>query len=150
MQIREVKLHILKAAVLVSLALILLCPNISRAQNQEPVDIPLIRLIVVPEKYHGVLVRTIGFVRLEFEGDVMYPHKEDCTHALLGNGIWIDIGEKHLRQASTLGMKYCLIEATFDANERGHFGMWSGSFKNIRRFEVWSDPAKPRYSGKKQ
>ncbi len=150
MEMRKVKLHVLKASLSASLLLILLCPSMSRAQNQEPVDVPLIRLIVVPEKYHGVFVRTLGFVRLEFEGNVMYPHREDCMHALIGNGIWIDVDEKHFKQASTHGMKYCLIEATFDANERGHLGMWSGSFKSIRRFEIWSDPAKPKYNGMKQ
>lgn len=114
------------------------------AQCDEPIDVPLIRLIVMPEKYHGDLVRTIGFVRLEFEGNVMYPSKEDCDHALLGNGIWIDLTTAKFDGQYEDGMKYFLIEATFDANDHGHMDLWSGAFTNIKRFEVWSDPLNPK------
>jgi hypothetical protein len=106
--------------------------------------VPLIRLIAAPEKFQGILVRTLGFVRLEFEGNVIYPYKEDYKNGLVGNGIWLDINNKDIEQNYKHGMKYFLIVATFDANRRGHFGMWSGSLTNIKRFEIWSDPANPR------
>jgi hypothetical protein len=142
MRIRKVAQFVFSPSVIVGLtAVTLLFNGVTRAQCDEPVDVPLIRLIAVPEKYNGVLVRTIGFVRLEFEGNVMYPHREDYENALVGNGVWIDIDEKRLKQeTSTHIMRYCLIEAIFDANHRGHFGIWSGSLKDIKRFEVWSDP----------
>jgi len=109
-------------------------------------DLPLVRLVVSPEKYHGKRVRVIGFVRLEEEGSGVYVHKEDYQHALIGNGVWINVSGARLDAdgQKNRNMKYCLIEGTFDAKKRGHKGAWSGSIKNISRFEVWSDPAKPR------
>jgi hypothetical protein len=130
-----------KAIYFVLIVVTIFFAELARAQNGEPVDVPLIRLIVVPNQYNGVIVRTIGYVRFEFEGDVMYPHKEDYEHGLVGNGIWIDssdLDQKQLNECSGHCMKYCLIVATFDANKQGHLGMWSGSFRNIKRFEVWS------------
>lgn len=108
-------------------------------------QLPLVRLVVSPEKYHGKRVRVIGFVRLEFEGNAIYTHKEDYQHALIGNGAWINVpATSDAKGYKNRNMKYCLIEGTFDAKNRGHLGLWSGSIKNISRFEVWSDPAKPR------
>lgn len=108
-------------------------------------QLPLVRLVVSPEKYHGKRVRVIGFVRLEFEGNAVYTYKEDYQHGLIGNGAWINVPATLDAQGQkNRNMKYCLIEGTFDAKNRGHLGLWSGSIKNISRFEVWSDPAKPR------
>ncbi len=41
-------------------------------------------------------------------------------------------------------MKYCLVEGIFDAKQHGHLGVFSGTIKNINRFDMWSDPAKPK------
>ncbi|MBC8101530.1 MAG: hypothetical protein H7Z41_02945 [Cytophagales bacterium] len=110
----------------------------------EPADLPLVRLVTMPEKYHGIRVRTIGFVRIEFEGNVLYPHREDYEHALLGNGVWIELTDKLRSQGKQYSMKYCLIEGVFDAKQQGHLGLWSGTIKSISRLQIWSDPAKPR------
>jgi hypothetical protein len=42
--------------------------------------------------FDGKLVRVIGFLRLEFEGNVLYLHREDYIHSILGNGVWVDVG----------------------------------------------------------
>ena len=125
------------------IALILLPSEIVVAQNEEPVDVPLIKLIAQPEKYNGILVRTIGFIGL-YDGDIMYPHEEDCKHALMGNGIWIYTSDDHDKFVTKYDKRYCLIEAIFDADARGHKEYWSGGFKNIKRLDVWSSPARPR------
>lgn len=142
MKTREANGHAFMIAVWVCLiSMVFLVTEETLAKSEEPVDVPLIRLIAVPEKYNGVLVRTIGFVRLEFEGNVMFPHRDDYEHSLVGNGVWININENNLKQeGSTYVMKYCLIVGTFDMNDHGHMGLWSGSLNNIKRFEVWSDP----------
>ena len=121
-------------------------PNLSKVPEQmrPPEQMPLVRLVVSPEKYHGKRVRVIGFVRLEFEGNAVYVHKEDYQHALIGNGLWINGPNLESQGQKNRNMKYCIIEGTFDANNKGHMGLWSGSLKSISRFDVWSDPAKPR------
>jgi hypothetical protein len=37
----------------------------------------MIQLIANPQAWDGKHVRVIGFLRLEFEGDALYLHRED-------------------------------------------------------------------------
>ena len=69
----------------------------------------------------------IGFLRLEFEGDVLYLHREDYENGLLGNGIWVDVTPGITKQSTTLNMHYVLLEGVFSSSRRGHMSMWSGT-----------------------
>lgn len=111
----------------------------------EPTDVTLVQLIANPEKFDGKTIRVIGFLRLEFEGDVLYLHREDYENAILGDGIWVDTTAQMTKQKKALNMHYVLLEGTFSANDRGHMGMWSGTIKKIRRAMVWpfGDSARP-------
>jgi hypothetical protein len=106
-------------------------------QAQEPTDVTLVRLIANPEKFDGKLIRVIGFLRLEFEGNVLYLHREDYENAILGDGIWVDVTPVVTKQSATLNMNYVLLEGIFSADERGHMGMWSGTIKQVRRAQLW-------------
>jgi hypothetical protein len=79
----------------------------------------------------------IGFLRLEFEGDVLYLHREDYENAILGHGIWVDVTPVVAKHSATLNMNYVLLEGIFSAGERGHMGMWSGTIKQVRRAQLW-------------
>jgi hypothetical protein len=111
---------------------------------QEPTDVTLVRLIADPDKFDGKLIRVIGFLRIEFEGDVLYLHREDYENAILGNGIWVDVTPGMGRQKPLLNMNYVLLEGVFASKDHGHMGMWSGAIKSIRRAEVWSPAKHPR------
>src|SRR5271157_445695 len=100
---------------------------------QQPTDATLVQLIANPDKFDGKLIRVIGFLRLEFEGNVLYLHREDYENAILGEGIWVDVTPEITKQSKTLNMHYVLLEGTFSSNDRGHMGMWSGTIKRIRR-----------------
>jgi hypothetical protein len=104
---------------------------------EQPVNVTLVRLIANPEKFDGKLIRVIGFLRLEFEGNVLYLHREDYEFAILGDGIWVDITPEMTKQSKTLNMNYVLLEGIFSSRERGHMSMWSGTIKQIRRAELW-------------
>ena len=103
----------------------------------KPVDATLVQLIANPEKFEGKLIRVIGFLRLEFEGNVLYLHREDYENAILGNGIWVDATTEMFKNSKALNMKYVLLEGTFSLRNRGHMGLWSGAIMRIRRAEVW-------------
>src|SRR6188472_601053 len=49
----------------------------------------IVSLLATPERYAGKTVRVHGFVRLEFEGDAIYLHKEDFDQRLTSNAIWL-------------------------------------------------------------
>jgi hypothetical protein len=104
---------------------------------EEPIDVTLVQLIANPEKFDGKLVRVIGFLRLEFEGNVLYLHREDYENAILGDGIWVDVTPEITKQSKTLNMHYVLLEGIFSSSDRGHMGMWSGTVKKIRRADLW-------------
>ena len=52
--------------------------TLAQVESQEPIDVSLIQLIANPNEYHGKFVRLIGFCRLEFEGDALFLHREEC------------------------------------------------------------------------
>src|SRR5450755_262932 len=106
-------------------------------QAQQPTDVTLVQLIANPEKFDGRLIRVIGFLRLDFEGNVLYLHREDYDNAILGDGIWVDETSEMNKQRAKLNMSYVLLEGIFSSRERGHMGMWSGTIKEVRRAQVW-------------
>jgi hypothetical protein len=107
--------------------------------EEEPLDVSLAQLISNPNDYDRRFVRVIGFVRLEFEGNAIYLHQEDDKHGLTRNGLWLDVTDDIRQRRAEFDQKYVLLEGTFNAEEKGHMGLWSGMIENITRFAKWSD-----------
>src|SRR3954463_11374207 len=103
----------------------------------EPLDLSLVQLIANPKDYDGKIVRVIGFVRLEFEGNAIYLHQDDYKHSIAKNGLWIDVTDDIRKKQKDYDQKYVLLEGTFNAKDTGHMGLWSGSIEKITRFQVW-------------
>jgi hypothetical protein len=82
---------------------------------QEPAAVTLVQLIANPEKFDGRLIRVIGFLRLQFEGDVLYLHREDYENTILGNGIWVNVTPAITQQSATLNLHYVLLEGVFSS-----------------------------------
>lgn len=105
----------------------------------------LIELIANPLRYDRKQVQVIGFLRLEFEGDALYLHREDFDHAISKNAVSVvrpsDLSGKQLIQVDK---KYVIWEGTFNARDRGHMGMFSGSLTHITRLEPWANEAQGR------
>lgn len=123
----------LTASVCILLSTLLVAP----IKAEEPVNVTMVQLIANPQKFDGKLIQVIGFLRLEFEGNVLYLHREDYEYAILGDGIWVNVTPEIMKQSRTLNLKYVLLEGSFSSNERGHMGMWSGTVTRIRRAEPW-------------
>jgi hypothetical protein len=112
-------------------------------QYPESYTISIIQLIANPEKYDGKRVRFIGYLILEFEGDAIYLHKEDYENSIVKNGLWVDVDRAN--NWGTYNKKYVIIDAVFDAGNKGHMGMWSGGLKDIRSIGPWvSNLAAPK------
>ena len=106
-------------------------------------DVSLLQLIATPERFDGKLVRVKGYCRLAFEGTALYLHQQDYEHGMPENSVWLEISRSEREGRKALQDKYVIVEARFGASERGHFGMFSGSLKEIARLELWSDPRQP-------
>jgi hypothetical protein len=120
-----------------SVCILLTALYVAPIKAEEPVNVTLVQLIANPEKFDGKPIRVIGFLRLEFEGNVLYLHREDYENAILGDGIWVDVTPEITKQSKTLNLNYVLLEGIFKSSDRGHMGMWSGTIKGIRRAQLW-------------
>jgi hypothetical protein len=123
---------------LIALVCIIATLVVPPLKAQQPSDVTLVRLIANPDKFDGKLIRVIGFLRIEFEGNVLYLHREDYENAILGNGIWVDVTPAIMKKKANLNMNYVLLEGVFSSSERGHMDMWSGTIKQIRRSQLWA------------
>jgi hypothetical protein len=103
-------------------------------------DVSILQLIAQPEKFDGKRVRFIGFLRIEFEGDAIYLHREDFDHGILRNAVWVNIPADMTRQQQNeVNMRYVICVGVFQAARHGHMGMFSGEIVSVRRLEFWSD-----------
>lgn len=108
-----------------------------------PEDVSVIQLIANSQSYDGKRVRIIGYLHLEFEGNVIYLHREDFEFGLDKNALWIDVPKDMTRsQISAVNDQYVICTGTFAAGMHGHMGMNSGEMSKITRLQIWAD--KPR------
>lgn len=123
---------------LICLLSVLNCKAQSSTDSFDPTDVSLINLIATPEKYQGKIVRVVGFLNLEFEGNAIYIHKEDYEHALLKNAIWVELSrDEAVKNSKTFSKKYVILVGIFEMKDTGHMGMFSGAIKNLSRLDLW-------------
>ena len=110
-----------------------------REVGAKNMNVSLVNLISNPEKYHGQTIQIVGYLQLEFEGDAIYLHKEDCEHGMTSNGFWVDFSDKISKRQNlkSYSEKYVILIGTFDMNSHGHMGLFAGTLKNIRRLDKW-------------
>ena len=111
------------------------------AKGTKPVTaetVSILQLIANPERYDGQRVQVIGFLRLEFEGNGIYLHREDYERGIAQNGLAVQLPSAMTKeQTDAVNMNYVICLGTFVASPRGHFGLWSGTIKDIERLQVW-------------
>jgi hypothetical protein len=107
------------------------------ARTEEPADVSMIQLIATPSRYQGKLVRLIAFLRVEFEGNALYFHQDDYVQGITKNGLWIVMPDQLIAKSKALDQGYVIVVGTFDAKNKGHKGLWSGSISKIHHLEKW-------------
>jgi hypothetical protein len=113
----------------------------SGAGDKMPQDVSVVQLLATPEKFDGKLVRVFGFLRLAFESDALYLHREDDTQDLTRNAMCVDRTEGMEREQEKLNAHYVLIEATFDAEDMGHMGLFGSALEKVKRIIPWPSAA---------
>jgi hypothetical protein len=76
----------------------------------EPINISMVALLSSPERYDGKLVRTIGFLHLEFEGNALYLHEEDYLHRITKNALELSLSKEQEERYKRLSTKYVVID----------------------------------------
>lgn len=122
--------------------LLICCPGLL---GQADLTVSLVRLIADPEKHDGQPVAVIGFLRLEFEGNMLYLHEEDYAHSIEENAVRLGINKKQREEFANNNMHYVFVAGTFRAAKRGTSNP-NGTIVDIVKIEDWPakhDPPKP-------
>ncbi len=107
--------------------------------KEEYLDVSLIKLITTPEKYHGKRIQVKGYLKIQFEGNAIYLHKEDRVNFLTKNAFWVEFSDKLTEKVNPqdYSEQYVIIIGTFNMKSLGHMGLFSGTFENIIRLDPW-------------
>jgi hypothetical protein len=98
-------------------------------------EVSIVLLIADPERFDGQAVRMIAILRLEFEGNALYLHREDDEFSISRDGIWIDLTDSQLRAWKKSSSGYVIAEGGFTAKRKGHSGMWRGSLEQVKSLD---------------
>jgi hypothetical protein len=129
---------------IVAVALILAVATMtesSRPANKLPELVSLIQLISTPKAFDGEVVEVVGFLRIEFDGNALYLHKDDFEQRISKNRVWIGLDAKSQDAAAKLNMQYVILVGTFDASNKGHMSMHSGALLHIGQMSAWPPQA---------
>jgi hypothetical protein len=119
----------MRAIAILLLVLMVTSPAGSRGGPKAPYGekVSMIQLIANPEKYDGKLIAVVGYLQLKFEDNELFLHEEDYKHYITKNAIWVSVGPKMKPYSDQLNMHYVLLVGTFNATNKGHMDMESGS-----------------------
>lgn len=101
-------------------------------------DVSLVALISNPGHYDGKLVRVVGFLNTEFEGDGLYLHHDYHRLGISKNAVWVSVEEDRWGELSELSGKYVLLEGRF-STMKGHMDLFSGELGGLRRWDFYSE-----------
>jgi hypothetical protein len=110
----------------------------SRDADSSPPLVSIVSLIAAPDRFNGKRIQVIGFTHFEFEGNAVYLSREDYRYGLDKNGIWLSMNKSHIDKQKELNDSYVIVEGTFNAEHKGHFGFFSGSIENITLLKRWA------------
>jgi starvation-inducible outer membrane lipoprotein len=104
------------------------------------IEVSIIQLIANPSDYHGQKVRVEGVGHIAFERCGLFLGKDDRKYSICANGLWLELGEKAtpFKKARRYNGKYVLVEGTFDMENKGHLGMYSGAIVDVTRYVYFS------------
>ncbi|HKS67676.1 MAG TPA: hypothetical protein VJR26_10595 [Candidatus Acidoferrales bacterium] len=112
------------------------CAVAGAAVAQEPADVSMVQLIANPSAFNGKLIRVTGFLRLEFEGNELYLHRDDYVHSVYKNGLWLELSRDESAKNMRLDQDYVTVIGVFDSRDQGHNGLTSGAIVKIQRIEL--------------
>jgi hypothetical protein len=101
----------------------------------------LAAVLANPDRFHGKRISIKGFLHVDFEGTAVYLCKDHADYLITENGLCVDFDpqaievEQRTGGPTKLHRKWVLLEGTFDKDNRGHHGSWSGALTKVDRAE---------------
>lgn len=104
-------------------------------------DVAIVELIADGEKFDGEIVRVVGAIRIEFEGDQLCLSKEAIIYRVFKNclalGFNYDVLELTRQDLEGVSGEYVLLEGKFRSRDQGHLSLSSGSIREVGRLLLW-------------
>ncbi len=123
------------------LAVIWMAPCFPSNGDELGQRVSLFRLIVNPDSYHEKVVFVTGYVRIGLEDMSICPSRDSLSNI---DCLWLNIDDgpfetdkdmeryyENERKWNKFNKSVVSIRATFDKNETGHMGGWSGGLTKI-------------------
>ncbi len=134
------KFHHLLSCCLLAGACLLIGGAKAGTENQAE-DVSLINLIATPERYDGRLVLVTGYVTVGLENMSICLMKvklssKDCLWLNVDSGPYETLEDekrinKKMKVLNKFNGKIARLRARFDPHNKGHFGGWSGSLRDM-------------------
>jgi hypothetical protein len=109
--------------------------TVSTPQPPQIVEVTIKQLLDNPKEYDGKTIRVVGFVYLEFEGDII-SNGPDPKYSRPIRSIWLDVDKSIRADHAKYHQKYVLVEGTLNAKKFGHMHLSAATIENITRFEL--------------
>lgn len=112
--------------------------------------VSMVRLLAVPERYDGMVLRTVGYATFGFENNFLFLHQEDARRGVYINALSLSSPPK--LEGGGVGPEeglYVLVEGRFTASDEttSRMGRPVASLSNITRIqevdEVGPEPQEP-------
>src|SRR5688572_16757303 len=78
--------------------------------HQSAIGVSLVRLIAAPQEYASKVVRVIGYLKIEREGNAIYLHEEDYRRSISKNALWLEASREMMLEMQKLSGGYVLLE----------------------------------------
>ncbi len=106
------------------------------------IEVPMVRLLAVPERFENKRIMTVGYLVYEFENEAIYLDKSFSEINSSLSGIWVDLTSKVEQQDPSAEAPFKFmpthnyrgwveIVGVFRSGNNGHFGLFSGEIHDI-------------------
>ena len=115
------------------------------AWADEANHVSMIQLIATPDKFHQKQILVGGYLRIEFEGNILYFSESAMRARQNKEGIWLGYEKeiksdedlknyrRYFEQLKKYSGQYVQLEGTYDMSDTGHFGCCSGAIVRVSR-----------------
>ena len=111
--------------------------SIGAQKHSRPINVGMVALLAMPEKYSGKVVRTWGFLNLRYENDALFLHEEDLRVPLLKDSFRLELTEEQEKQFKDLNLTYVMVEGTLHSEGADTTDLNSGTINQITLMQGW-------------
>jgi len=96
--------------------------------------VSFVQLLAHPERFHGKQIQVIGYISVREEDNALYLSNELADHGASQDAFWLEInGEPDVETG------WGVVRGRFNAERRGHLGLYAGTIEKIVRLESWEE-----------